>query len=343
MLLIDKLHDFSISGLLGGETMLTVEQLENHNKFITGSKVAGILGLPGAYQSRYELFAQMKGYIPGNGEVTERMEAGDCMELGIAEWCKRKYGWKLLKGPKEGVFHPDYPFLYGLVDRIQIDKSCSYFTTYYDLASNKGLAVIEFKNVDKFMQKFWEDGPPEYLKSQLFFYMNVLNLPGRMVACFGGNHLEKYDLPRDLVVESFIIRKCRQFWDDLQNDRWPDPDNSESCTETLKVLYNNPSEKMEVGNQALLEVAEKRERFRLEEKKAKGEKELFENQLKETIGNNAGIVFDNGGKVTWNKTKPKTPVFNEKQFEIEYPDLYKRFLHLPPGHRMLRVTLKGER
>lgn len=308
--------------------MITALQLEKHRQFITGSKVASILCLSGAYQSKFQLFAQMKGLVEAEKEETERMKAGQYMESAIAEWCKHEWGWDLIPGPHDGMNHPDYPFIYGLVDRLQkTDGSISH--------------VIEIKNQDRMREKEWQDGPPDYFKSQLFLYMSIFNLPGKFAVCFGGNHFEYFDLPRNPSIESFILKKCCNFWEDLQNDKWPEPDNSESCAETLKRLYDNPNDEMLVGDQELYEIADRYNIFSLNEKQAKENKEKAGNDLRARIGNKQGFLFRDGSKVTWKMTNPKKEKFNEEKFAAEYPELYKKYLFIPNGYRRLNVSLKG--
>lgn len=308
---------------------LTEKQLELHNKSITGSKVASILSLPGAYQSKYELFAQMKGYAESNIEETERMKAGSYMEAGMRKWCRGEWSWTLRKGPEEGITHPQYPFMYGLVDSIRTQNG------------HPG-AVVEFKNVDKFIQPQWEDGPPDKFKTQVYFYMQLLDLPGVIVACFGGNHFELYELPRNPQIENYIIKKCCEFWDDLQNDRWPPVDGSESCTETLKKLYPDHNKNMLTGTEEQLQLAIEYEKAKAKVKDAEAEKSEMGNKLRDIIAENEGILFPGGkDKVTNKKTNQKKMKFNEEQLEREDPETYKRYLYLPPGHRTLRVSVKG--
>lgn len=309
--------------------MITEKQLELHNKFITGSKVASILNLPGAYQSKYELFSQMKGYTESNIKETERMKAGTYMEKGMIAWCRGEWGWTLKQGPKEGIFHQQYPFLYGLVDSIRTQNG-------------HPRAVIEFKNVDKFIQPQWEDGVPDKFKTQVYFYMQLLNLPGVVVACFGGNHFEKYELPRHPKIENFILKECCNFWDDLQNDRWPDPDGSESCTKTLKKLYPDHNKNMITGTAEHLKLAIDYEKAKAEFTKAEAKKKELGNKLKDIIAKNEGILFPDGiDKVTWKKTNPKKSKFDDKRLEKEDPETYKRYCYLPEGNRTLRISLKG--
>lgn len=308
--------------------MLTPEQLEKHKKYITGSKVASILELPGAYKSKYTLFAEMKGYTEEEEEPNERVKAGSYMEAGVAEWCKNEWGWDLIDGPPGGMFHPDYSFIYGLVDRLQkTDSKISH--------------IIEIKNQDKFMESEWSDGPPEKFKAQLYLYMSIYGLPGRFAVCFGGNHFEQYELPQNPQVENFILGKCCEFWSDLQANRWPEADGSKGCSDALKLLFNDPGEKMVPGDQSLLDIAGQYKIFSAKEKAARDDKDRCGNLLKAAIANNQGLVFLDGSKATWKMTQPKKVQFNESQFERDFPELYKRYTFLPDGYRRLNVSLKG--
>lgn len=308
--------------------MLTELQLKRHNSCITGSKIGSLLGLPKAYQSKFELFSQMKGYTTSTIVENERMIAGSYMEEGMHAYCEGEYKWKLVKCP-DGFYHPDYDFIYGLPDRLRIKN-------------NKPISVIEFKNVDAYKKSDWDEGPPEKFKAQLYLYMNILDLPGQFVVCFGGNKFEKYDLPRNPAIEAFIIKKCCEFWNDLQNDNWPSVDGTESCTETLKQLYNNPNDELIDGGQESLELLRQYDKFSKKELDAKRIKDEAGNKLRGLIGNNTGIIFQDGSKATWKMTKPKKVKFNEEQFGKENPELYKRYLYPPAGYRRFHVTYKGE-
>lgn len=307
--------------------MLTSLQLKQHNRFLTGSKISCLLGLPGAYQSKFELFSRMKGYINTEIEETERMKAGNYMEDAIAQWCQKEWVWDLIPGPEEGKFHPQYPFIYGLVDRLQ-------------KTDGKVSHVVEIKNQDRLRESAWADGPPESFKAQLYLYMSIYDLPGRFAVCFGGNHFESFELPRNPKIENFILKKCCEFWDDLQHDRWPEVDETASCTETLKNLYSTCGEDMIDGSEDMFDLAHQYIVCRENELQAKSGKDKCANQLKAIIGSNSGMVFNNGSKITWKKTKPKKLRFDEEKFAKEHPELYQRFLYTPDGYRRFDVRLK---
>lgn len=304
---------------------MTPQNLEKHKALITGSKVASILGLPDAYDSAYTLFARMKGVIPWQ-EGNDLMLAGNCAELAIAEWCKVKYGWNLVEGPQEGAFHPQYPFIYGLVDRLRVNSD------------RQVDSIIEFKNQHWSQSEKWENDIPEKFKAQGYLYSAIYGLSCQFVACLGGNEYIHYELPRDEDIEGFILQKCCEFWDDLNNDRWPDPDSSESSINTLKHIYKTHSDKMIAGDDEMLLCATSYRDARDEEGIAKGKKEDFGNRLKSVIAGNLGINFD-GGQVTWKETKPKKEKFDEDSFAAAHPALYAQFCKLPESTRRLTVKV----
>jgi predicted phage-related endonuclease len=307
---------------------LSDEQIQKHRATITGSKVASILKIKDAYMSKFTLFNLMKGFQAWPELEGERLKAGTYMEKGIHAWCEGEYGWDLAEGPEEGKFHQEHDFLYGLIDRLKIE-------------GGEPGAVVEFKNVDSFMKKHWEDGPPDKFRAQVYFYNLLWDLPTAwIVACFGGNHFEKYEVPRNPKIEKFILDKCLEFWDDLQNERWPEPDGTDDCAKTLSLLFNEHDEKMAEGPIEVLDIAREYKSLSAQIKELEGKKDLYANQLKNAIGSNQGLLFPDGSKATWKMTSPKKVKFNEGLFEKENPKLYKRYASLPPEYRRLNVSVK---
>lgn len=309
--------------------MLKGLQLERHRKYITGSKVASILGLEDAYQSKFSLFSQMKEITPWPELDSERLRAGNHMEKCLHSWCEAEYGWRLMDGPGGGKFHREYDFLYGLVDRLMIDDG------------GDPIAVVEFKNVDGFMSKYWEDGPPDKFRAQVIFYQMLYNLQSAwIVACFGGAHFEKYEIPRNRELENFILLGCLQFWDDLKNDRWPEPDGSEDCTKTLGSLFGDHSDELIEGSDENFHVARKYVELKNKISELEADKDLCGNKLRDAIGGSLGMKFPDGSKATWKMTKPKKEKFDEKKFSKNHQYLYEQYLSLPPGYRRLNVNIK---
>lgn len=103
---------------------MTPDQHRKHQSYITGSKVASIIGLLDAFMSKYTLFSCMRGRTPWP-EAADKQDlflAGQCAELAMSEYCRLRWGWDLVEGPEAGMFHPKFPFIFGLVDRLRRER-----------------------------------------------------------------------------------------------------------------------------------------------------------------------------------------------------------------------------
>lgn len=307
--------------------MLTPEQLDKHNTSITGSKIASILGIS-PFKSKYQLWAEMAGLAEVPQHSTERMEIGYFMEKMLHAYCEDKYGWRLFDGPKDGKAHAEHPFLWGLVDRLRDSDNG------YD-------CIIEFKNIDGLQQKQWADGVPAYYEAQCRFYSMLYNLPCILVALFGGNHVEKYDIPRNDKVEAYLLKKSIEFWHDVRELQAPEPDGSESTSTVLAALYPTSSLDLIDGDGSVEEMILKREVFSSVEKRAAEKKEMYTNRIKQAMGEHQGIVCPSGVKATWKQVKDGVR-FDEKSFADKHPDIYQQYLVPKPGYRRFLVSLPGK-
>lgn len=310
--------------------MLSPKQLERHHASITGSKIGSILG-ENPHQSKWECFATMHKDIEPKELEGINLRMGVYAEKAFDELVKHEYGWEIQIPPEEGKAHPKYPFLWGLADRLVISP---------------GEFVLEYKNFDKFYKNHWETDSkgnliiPTYIQCQIFFYMILWDMPGKLLAVFGGTEPVLFDIPRDKEIEEFIIAEAVQFWDDLQNDRYPEPDASESCTKALARMFAKNDGKMILGNQDLLEHAIEYRKAGQEEKEMERIKILHGNYLRAAIDTKDGLIFPDGSKATWKNNKDSLK-FNQKRFEAENPELAQRYYGTVPGPRVLRVSIKG--
>lgn len=308
--------------------MLTEKQLAQHKRCITGSKVASILGLS-KWQSKYECFARMKGMLPET-ESTMIMKAGSYAEDMIQRWCENEWSWHIEKPRGEDgegwKMHKSYDFLGGYIDRLK------YGQHFPD-------SVLEFKNVGEYVKKEWSEGIPIYNRTQMHFYSILWDLPAIAVACFGGNMFEKFELPRNPDIEAFILEKCVEFWDDLEHDRWPEPDASKSAEETLKAIYMLTNDIMLPGDQEIYEHACRYEEWKKKGKQAEENMRLHKNIITNRLGKHSGFVFDTGESLTWKKTKD-VEAFDLNRFKDEQPKMYERYKKTRPGSRQFRVKLR---
>ena len=170
----------------------------------------------------------------------------------------------------------------------------------------------------------------------------LTGLPAIVVALFGGNHVEKYELPRNKQVEDYILSECIQFWDDLQNMRAPQPDGKDSTSNALARLY--PESKLDLvdGDGSVEEWIMKQEVFSAVEKRAGERKEAYTNKIKAVMGEHQGIVCPSGVKATWKQIKDGAK-FDEKAFAAANPELYQKYVIPKPGYRRFLISLPGKK
>jgi putative phage-type endonuclease len=273
--------------------MLTKKQKNLHDKYITGSKMAAILGLS-PWESKLSLYLKMKGIISNDQIGSERMKIGSFFEHAIAKYAEHTFGWKLKKGPVHGKRHKEHKFLWGLIDRFKIN---SY---------NKKEAIIEIKNLSANKEYEWDtSGPPEYYKAQLYFYMSLWGLPGVFLCCFGGNKIKYYPLYQNETVQNFIIEKAIEFWDDLQNNIIPDPDGSEASRNAVNRMFKTIEDTEIKGDESDLNCILKACKLKKIEKSTKESRVRAENELKLKIGEHKGIYIANGIYAKWSKNKQR--------------------------------------
>ena len=313
--------------------MLTKFQKEQHDKWITGSKMPTILGL-NPWESPWALFCKMAGVLEDDFKGNARTKKGEYMEPAMADYCKKELGWNLIEQP-EGKKHPTLPF-FGLPDRLRLGSN------------GKPDAVVEFKYVGWNMRGKWIDDDnfivPDYVEPQPRFYSILYKLPAVVFAFIEGcDDPAIIDLPRNPEIEDFLTEKGLKFFDDLHADppRYPEPDASDSCTQTLQKMFARNDGEMIPGDQNLLDHAIIYKRASQEEKEAEKIKKLHGNFLRAAIDTKDGVLFDDGSKATWKRSEGRL-VFNQKKFEAENIELAQRYYEPVPGFRSLRVTIKKE-
>ncbi len=239
--------------------MLEGKQLEEHNRCIT-SKVASILGLS-SKKSKWQLFCEMRGDIEREKIEGDNILMGSCSELAADEFLRIKYGWQVEMPPEKGKHHPDYEFLFGLVDR---------FSPTLDGVKY----VLEYKNFDKNYKDKWDTDVmsnlilPDTVLTQIYFYSMLWDMPAKAFICFGGNEVHLIDVPRNPDIEAYILKECLQFWEDLQARRYPEPDYKNKNTASLLAkVYNQPIGDYVDGTTEEMELANAFARLKSERKK----------------------------------------------------------------------------
>lgn len=151
------------------------------------------------------------------------------------------------------------------------------------------------------------DEIPHDVAAQCHWSMLVTELPYWDVAVlFGGNQFRHYRLHANADIAGALHEAGRGFWfDHVVADVQPEIDGSKAAAEYLKKRFTSHTELVrEATNEEtrlVFDLRGVREQLStLEEQEA-----LHVNQLKEAIGDCAGIVC-RGGRVTWKAPKPTT-------------------------------------
>lgn len=324
--------------------MLTKNQKQKHNKYITGSKLGAILGLD-PYVSKYTIYMQMKNLLDDDKndltttDETDEMKMGSYMETVIHNFIRDEWGWNVFQ-PRENMGwkqHPKIPYIGCFVDRLLLD----------DDDQERIIAILEFKNVMTRMSirtNEWNEGIPPHYHAQAYLEMMVYDTQiGYVVACFGGGPPKRFRIERDYAIDDFILEECQKFWIELKENRMPEVDGYESTTATIKKIYKHNYYDLLPGNDEILDLARNYEKFKEEEKKAITQKRLYYNKLISAVGNNSGFFFgDLDAKkprvITWKKTKT-TEKFNEEKFKEENPEEYAKYLDRREGYRRIYINI----
>ncbi|MEO0631786.1 MAG: YqaJ viral recombinase family protein, partial [Planctomycetota bacterium] len=134
------------------------EWLADRKNFIGASEVASVIGAPGAYSSRWELWARKSGRLPDKPE-TESMRWGSILEAAIGQGVQAEHGGYVISSP-------DVYDAYGPEDK-------PHQRATPDCTWRRGEVVwlLEVKNVDRMLAEHWDDAPPPHVVVQLQWQM----------------------------------------------------------------------------------------------------------------------------------------------------------------------------
>lgn len=183
------------------------------------SESSTVMGL-NPYESEFTLFQRRTGRLPGI-EDNERMEWGRRLEALVAEKFAedtgraiRADGWML-----QSIKHP---WLSATPDFLQRDKQWT----------EDGL--LEIKTGSAFAAEDWRDEPPVHYQCQLQHQMLVTGLKrGSLAVLLGGQSFLWKDIDRHTRFIATLVAKTKRFWQRLQDDEAPLPDDSPSTSDTL--------------------------------------------------------------------------------------------------------------
>ena len=178
---------------------------------VSSTESAALFGLS-PYATELELF-----YRKQSGEIhtladNARMKAGRFLEPSIAQFAGDELGCEVQPFPA-----------YARDPDVRMGSSFDWQVANGDFAG----WILEIKNVDFLVYRDqWEDDEaPDHIEVQVQHQLELTGRPGAIIACLvGGNDLRIIKRERNEKMGRGIRQRIKRFWDDVDNDKPPEPD-----------------------------------------------------------------------------------------------------------------------
>lgn len=292
------------------------EWLELRSHYIGGSDAAAVVGL-NAYSSRYSLWAEKTGRVPGfAGNLAT--ETGAYLEEFIAQKFAQITGKKVRKC-NQSFLNSEFPFAIANIDREIIGEDAG-----LECKSTSVLNTRKFKN---------GEFPANYY-CQCVHYLGVTEKKRWYIAVLIGNSDFKiYQMTRvaddrcpewcessvyieDAEIAALMTAEA-EFWELVKTDTPPAVDGTQATSEALNGIYSENDESvadLTAFSASLRQYMELKQQI----KELEAIMEEAANKIKEFMGSSGGGECD-GFKVSW-KTQTRS-TFDRKRFEKENPDV----------------------
>lgn len=322
--------------------------LDFRNNGLGGSEIAAVMGMSQfkcsaeVYYQKIGKFDQMRkpnlAMISGNlreGELFKKYQMwGGNIESFIDNYMEGRMVNKLYN-PKFFVVNPDYPHLFFSPDALMLknfDHGRKFVVKGGYLYTEHIDKVIEFKTVNGFAFKQWEDEfNPAYGVQIMSYLMGMGIEEGRIFTEIDGRDLKESIIHFDDEIASNILSITQNFWERVELGREavakggdyeqfaPEPDGSEAYTAFLKEKYKDPEDKIaqEYPHEILVH-AGSASWLKLRKEEIEENIAYHENNIKAYMADRiTGINFGEYGKVTWRPNSKGTRSFINRVKPIE--------------------------
>jgi putative phage-type endonuclease len=262
--------------------------LESRRKGIGGTDAAAILGLS-KWRTPLGVWLEKRGEAPPDVD-DEPKRWGRMLEPLIASRYAEQTGIELVKPPGM-VRHPEHEFILGNLDYLPLDR--------------RALGV-ECKTA-RYGDDWGEDGtdevPPAYLV-QCQHYMAVTGYPRWDVAALiAGSDFRIYPIEGDREFQRELVEIEAEWWQRciVRGER-PPMDGSDATSRWLKFRFPEVKLPIERAGIEVNALAERLAHARVKRDLAAAEAGTFENAMKESIGERAGLEAE-GWRATWKWTR----------------------------------------
>lgn len=281
--------------------------LRARRRFIGASEAASILGVGYAHSNPLSVWASKT--LPSNGDdqfdeaLLKKMRIGILMEPVIRTAFKEETGMRIEADVKNTIrVHPQLTWMGATLDGLVMHP-------------DYGLCVAETKNVSGMNAADWadDDAPLKY-EIQLQQQLETTQLQwGVLVALIGGDKIEVRWRQREPEFIAQMIERLEMFWRLVESGIPPVVDGNEITSKVLQRLHpDDNGEVIALPDEATMWAAKLKA---CKEAKAAAEKdaELYENLLRQAIGNATYGMLASGECYSW-KTTERQPGVREIKY-----------------------------
>lgn len=258
--------------------------LVERHRGIGASEVAIVLG-ESPWSSPLHLYARKTGAIVDDSD-NDALEAGRRLEPVIVDWFADRAGCKVLAS---GILYRSAaePWALATLDAwAELDGEW---------------CPLEVKTTNAFKADDWQEGTPRHYWWQCQAQAFVMGAPRVAVACLIGGQRFVWDVvERDEGAISHMVRTCRVFWQMVEAEMPPSPDDTRFSKAALDALYPSASEGKSIELPAeLLDAADGLEEYKREIKNHEALARECENRIKAALGDAERGYFADGSGFSW--------------------------------------------
>lgn len=298
------------------------EWLAIRSKYIGGSDAGAVIGL-NPYKSRYSLWAEKTGKVPGfEGNITTKV--GSYLEDFVAKLFEAETGKKVRRKNRTMV-NDLYPFACANIDRAVVGED----------------ALLEIKTTTSLpiMKQLRGTDFPEAYYAQVVHYLAVTGLKKAYLAVLiNCRELKIYELERDQAEIDALMSEEEKFWEFVEKDIEPGIDGSDATKDALLAIYPN-------SNDATIDLMPFDKT--LEEYMSLGSQIKALEGLRDELANTIkGYMKEAGrGESAHYRVSFKTQArrtFDAKRFEADHKQMALDDYYKESSSRIFRVTEIGE-
>jgi putative phage-type endonuclease len=305
---------------------------------VGGSDIGAIVGLS-PYKTVVDVWLEKTGSSTrsrGSRHVAQRL--GSYLEPFVVEEYERLSG-NSCEAYDRPLLHPQYPELFGHVDRIATVTSVPAGPTAESGCFAKRV-VLECKTSSAFRTSEWgpawsDQVPAEYLV-QCLWYLGLSGLEEAHLAVLLGNtELRTYRIARDEALERYLFEYAHRFWvDHVLSGVPPEPVTREGV-ESLHPKHTPGLTKE--ADEALLGDLARYAQLSQEICSAKSELERLKDRLAVAMGPAESLSFGGKTLASWRNSKGVSRIDVER-LRRERPDVARDYTVSSPGGRRLLIA-----